>query len=112
LICRGCQLTGNGSIAQSILSHKEKGDFFSINWGWGIGVMMGVLIAGRVSGAHLNPAVTLSMAIFGRFAWIKVLFYWAAQYLGALAAAASVLGVYSGNSFKSDDICWNCIKVI
>ena len=90
------QLFGDASVAQSYTSSEAKGDFFSINWGWGIGVMMGVLIAGRVSGAHLNPAVTLSMAIFGRFAWIKVLFYWAAQYLGALAAAASVLGVYSG----------------
>lgn len=49
-----------------------------------------------LAGAHLNPAVTLAMACAGRLALIKVFFYWLAQYLGAFAAAASVLGVYSG----------------
>jgi MIP family channel proteins len=86
---------GDGCVAQSKLSDEKNGDFFSINWGWGIGVMMGVLVAGGVSGAHLNPAVSLAMACVGRLPFIKVFFYWLAQYLGALAAAASVLGVYS-----------------
>jgi glycerol uptake facilitator-like aquaporin len=45
-----CQLIGNGSIAQSILSHKEKGDFFSINWGWAMGVTFGLLISANISG--------------------------------------------------------------
>lgn len=44
----------------------------------------------------MNPAVSLAMAIVGKFPFKKVLFYWLAQYLGAFAAAASVLGVYSG----------------
>ncbi|XP_057370861.1 aquaporin-9-like isoform X3 [Daphnia carinata] len=88
-------LFGDASVAQSKLSNEANGDFFSINWGWAIGVMMGVLVAGGVSGAHLNPAVTLAMACAGRLAIIKVFFYMLAQYLGAFAAAASVLGVYS-----------------
>lgn len=50
----------------------------------------------NLAGAHLNPAVTLAMACAGRIAIIKVFFYMLAQYLGAFAAAASVLGVYSG----------------
>ncbi|XP_046450402.1 aquaporin-7-like isoform X2 [Daphnia pulex] len=88
-------LFGDASVAQSKLSKEANGDFFSINWGWAVGVMMGVLVAGGVSGAHLNPAVTLAMACAGRIAIIKVFFYMLAQYLGAFAAAASVLGVYS-----------------
>lgn len=88
-------LFGDASVAQSVLTDKANGDFFSINWGWAIGVMMGVLIAGGVSGAHLNPAVSLAMACIGRLPPLKVVFYWLAQYLGAFAAAACVLGVYS-----------------
>lgn len=49
------QLFGDASVAQSVLSNKENGDFFSINWGWAIGVMMGVLIAGGVSGKCRVP---------------------------------------------------------
>ena len=47
-------------------------------------------------GAHLNPAVSLAMAVGGKFPFKKVAFYWVAQYLGAFAAAASVFGVYNG----------------
>ena len=104
-------------MAQSKLSDSKNGDFFAINWGWGIGVMMGILVSGGVSGkpiteiitidtrfprfiigAHLNPAVSLALAVVGKFSLKKVLFYWLAQYLGAFAAAASVLGVYSGKT--------------
>lgn len=51
------------------------------------------------TGAHLNPAVSLAMACVGKFPLFKVIFYWVAQYLGALAGAACVLGVYSGTHF-------------
>ncbi len=44
------QLFGDASVAQSKLSNEANGDFFSINWGWAVGVMMGVLVAGGVSG--------------------------------------------------------------
>lgn len=57
--------------------------------------MIGVLIAGGVSGGHLNPAVSLGMALIGRLPFKKVLFYWVAQYLGAFAAAAVIYGVYN-----------------
>jgi len=86
---------GDAAVAQSKLSDSKNGDFLSINWGWGIGLIMGVLVSGGVSGAHLNPAVSLAFAVVGKFPFKKVLFYWLAQYLGAFAAAASVLGVYS-----------------
>ncbi|XP_070543104.1 aquaporin-3-like [Ptychodera flava] len=85
---------GDGSVAQSVLSDKAYGEFLSINWAWGVGVTMAVYFANGVSGAHINPAVTLAMAIVGRFPWYKVIFYWLMQFLGAFAAAACVFGVY------------------
>ena len=54
---------GDASVAQSVLSKGASGDFFSINWGFGIAVMLGIFVSGGVTGGHLNPAVTLAMAI-------------------------------------------------
>ena len=51
-----------------------------------------------LSGGHINPAVTLTMAILGKLSWIKVPVYFLAQYLGAFLGAASVYGVYYGRS--------------
>lgn len=63
--------------------------------GWGLAVFLGVLVAGGVSGAHLNPAVTVAMATVGKFAWRKVLSYVAAQYVGAFLASCLVYVVYA-----------------
>lgn len=65
-----------------------------IGWGWGLGVVFGVYIAGGVSGAHINPAVTLAFAVRRRFPWRKVPAYWLAQVVGAFAAAALIYAVY------------------
>lgn len=54
------QLFGDASVAQSKLSNEANGDFFSINWGWAIGVMMGVLVAGGVSG--MQPVFCSSLS--------------------------------------------------
>jgi glycerol uptake facilitator protein len=58
-----------------------------INWGWGLAVMLGVYVAGSISGAHLNPAVTLGLAIRGALPWSKVGWYMLFQFLGAWFAA-------------------------
>ena len=63
------------------------GDFTTVNWAWGLGVVMGVYVAGGVSGAHINPAVTLSLALRRGFPWGKVGPYVVAQFLGAFVAA-------------------------
>ncbi|HKC75945.1 MAG TPA: MIP/aquaporin family protein [Chloroflexota bacterium] len=64
--------------------------------GWGLAVMLGIYVSGAISGAHLNPAITLSLAATGRFPWRKVLPYCVAQVLGAFVAAAILWFVYQG----------------
>jgi glycerol uptake facilitator protein len=71
-----------------------KGGYTDIGIAWGLGVMLGIYVANRYSGAHLNPAVTLSLAVFRGFSWKKVLPYMTAQFLGAFCAAALVYWNY------------------
>ena len=63
---------GNGSKAQAVLSLHNKGSPGSVSVGWGLGAGLGGLVAGGVSGAHLNPALTLGLATVGRLPWRKV----------------------------------------
>ncbi|KAI1907526.1 glycerol channel [Ophidiomyces ophidiicola] len=86
-------LFGNGSVAQVVLSKGEKGDYQSISWGWGLGVMLGVYTAG-ISGAHLNPAVTFANCVFRKFPWRKFPIYTIAQTLGAFCASGIVYANY------------------
>jgi glycerol uptake facilitator protein len=67
-----------------------------IIFGWGFAVMLGIYVAGAISGAHLNPAVTLGLAVRGKLSWNKVLPYWGAQVLGAFVAALILYFVYQG----------------
>ncbi len=89
LIIFGC-----GVVAQVLLSGRENGEYLSISFGWGLGVTMGVYVAGGISGAHLNPAVTVALAVCRGFPWRKVIPYSLAQTAGAFVAAAVVYGVY------------------
>ena len=85
---------GAGVVAQFVLSRGSAGSYLAINLAWGIGVTMGCYVAGGVSGAHLNPAVTLALAVHRGFPWAKVPSYVAAQVAGAFAAAAVVCFTY------------------
>src|SRR3989441_11900504 len=74
---------------------------FATEWiviilGWGLAVMLGIYVAGAISGAHINPAVTLGLAATGRHPWGKVLPYWGAQVLGAFVAGGILYFVYQG----------------
>ncbi|GAA0997933.1 hypothetical protein GCM10009555_096330 [Acrocarpospora macrocephala] len=86
-------LFGLGVVAQ--VAGGGIGDHDSIAWSWGLGVMLGIYVAGRISGAHLNPAVTIALAAFKGFEWRKVAPYSIAQFLGAFVAALLVRWNYT-----------------
>ena len=91
---------GDGVVAMVVLfgtglpGEVVKGGYTNITLGWGLAVFLGICVAGRVSGAHLNPAVTLTLAVFRGFPWAKVVPYSAAQIAGAFAGAALVFVNY------------------
>jgi len=93
-------LFGIGVVAMVVLFPTKNpgetihGGFTNITLGWGLGVTMGIYVAGKISGAHLNPAITLALAVFRGFSWRKVVPYCIAQTAGAFAAAALVYWNY------------------
>jgi glycerol uptake facilitator protein len=93
-------LFGVGVVAQVV--GGGIGDHDSIAWSWGLGVMLGVYVAARISGAHLNPAVTIALAVFKGFEWRKVAPYSLAQFLGAFVAALLVRWNYTEVLHKTD----------
>ncbi|CAI5723383.1 unnamed protein product [Peronospora destructor] len=93
---------GDGVVAQVVLSEGSKGGYFNINLCWGLGVLFGIHVSGGISGAHLNPAVTTTLALFGRFERRKAIPYITAQVLGAFVAASIVWAVYSPMFDKID----------
>ena len=90
-------LFGDGCVACFGL-FKDLGFTFTwpvIIFGWGFAVMLGIYVAGAISGAHINPAVTLGLAATRRFPWDKVPYYIVAQVCGAFVAAAILYFVYA-----------------
>jgi glycerol uptake facilitator protein len=103
-------LFGLGVVAQVVAGGIGNHD--SIAWAWGFGVVLGVYTAAKITGAHLNPAVTVALAAFGGFSWRKVLPYALAQTAGAFVAALIVRWNYTeviakfdpGHTLKSQGI--------
>ena len=103
-------LFGLGVVAQVVAGGIGNHD--SIAWAWGFGVLLGVYVAAKITGAHLNPAVTVALAAFGGFPWRKVLPYSLAQTAGAFLAALIVRWNYTeviakfdpGHTLKSQGI--------
>eukprot|EP00039_Didymoeca_costata_P000777 m.47230 g.47230 ORF g.47230 m.47230 type:complete len:273 (-) comp10466_c0_seq2:56-874(-) len=87
-------LFGNGVVAQTVLSKGDNGSYLSINFGWGLGVAMGMLCTGSISGAHLNPAISFALALHGKFPWKRVVPYIIAQIIGGFLGAALVFATY------------------
>ncbi len=89
-------LLGDGVVANVVLN-KSKGNnsgWIVITAGWGIAVAMAVYAVGRISGAHLNPAVTIALATIGSFPWAQVPGFIAAQMLGAILGSVLVWLMY------------------
>lgn len=85
---------GVGVVAQVVLSNQTAGTYLSINIGWGLAVMLACYVAAGVSGAHLNPAVTVAVAVHRDFPWSKVGPYILAQLAGAFVASVVVYFTY------------------
>lgn len=85
-------LLGVGVVANVILKGTKGhgGGWIVITTAWALGVFIAVSVAGPYSGAHINPAVTLGLAVAGQFEWAMVLPYWLMQLLGAATGAAVV----------------------
>jgi glycerol uptake facilitator protein len=97
---------GDGVVAMAVAALNQSGrgpeifaasgDWLIIGWGWGLAVTFGVYVAGGISGAHINPAVTIAFAARRGFPWRKVPGYIAAQLVGAFLGALLVYIVYKG----------------
>jgi glycerol uptake facilitator protein len=98
-------LLGTGVVANTILKGTKgnSGGWMVITTGWALAVFVGVVVAGPYSGAHLNPAVTLGLAIAGKFAWSKVAWYILAQIVGAILGAMIMWIVYRDHFNSTSD---------
>ena len=85
-------LLGNGVVANVILNQTkgQNSGWIVITTGWALAVYVAVLVAGPYSGAHINPAVTVSLAVAGKFEWASVPMYIGGQFLGAMLGALVV----------------------
>jgi len=85
-------LLGNGVVANVVLKGTKGNNsgWILISTGWGFAVFVGVAVAGPISGAHLNPIITLGLALIGKFAWSQVASYILAQMIGAMLGALLV----------------------
>jgi glycerol uptake facilitator protein len=86
---------GCGSVAAAVLTGAQVG-IFQVAIVWGIGIATAIYLTGGLSGAHLNPAVTIGMAAWNGFPWRNVPRYVAAQFAGALFASAVLFAIYHG----------------
>lgn len=100
LITLGCGVVANILLKDS---KAENGGWIVVTMGWAFAVAFGVYLAGQSSGAHLNPAVTLSLASAGKFHWEDVPVYLAGQLLGAMAGATIVWLCYLPHWSRTPD---------
>lgn len=98
-------LLGNGVVANVVLKDTKgnNGGWIVITLGWGLAVFSAVIVAGPYSGAHINPAVTIGLAIAGKFAWIKASTFIAAQMLGGATGAFLVWLFYRHHYHETED---------
>ena len=96
---------GDGVVAGVLLSKSkaEKSGWIVITTGWALAVAIGVYAVGRISGAHINPAVTLGLAAVGKLAWAEVPHYILGQFLGAFLGAVLVWLAYLAHWSGTED---------
>lgn len=94
-------LFGNGSVAVAVATGAY--DLWAVSLMWFVGVSLAIYAAGAVSGAHINPAVTLAFAAYNGFSWRKVAPYIVTQILGAFTASVAIYVAFHGviNNFEA-----------
>ena len=98
-------LLGNSVVANVLLT-KTNGNnsgWIVITFGWAIAVFVGVFSSAAISGAHLNPAITIALASIGKFEWANVPLYIAAQFLGAMTGSFLMWLAYKQHFDATDD---------
>lgn len=106
LIGTALLITLGGGVNANVVLNKTKGNnsgWIVICFGWAMAVYVGVFVSSPYSGAHLNPAVTLSLAAAGKFEWALVASYILAQVLGAMIGALIVWIAYRSHFNETDD---------
>lgn len=98
-------LLGDGVVAGVVLNQTKSNNsgWIVITLGWGLAVAMAAYIVGKFSGAHINPALTLALAVSGDFDWAKVPVYILAQFLGGFLGAVLVYLHYLPHWEKTSD---------
>jgi glycerol uptake facilitator protein len=98
-------LLGDGVVANCVLNKNKgfNGGWIVITFGWAMAVFVGVFVTASSSGAHINPAVTLALALAGKFAWCSVPGYILAQIAGAMTGAFLVWVSYRRHFAATED---------
>ena len=97
-------LIGSGRTVGTKTALLGSGDWLLITWGWALAMVFAIYTVGGVTGAHINPAITLSAALRKQLPWKKVPTYWIAQVVGAFVGAALVFAVYNNAINHYDQI--------
>lgn len=98
-------LLGNGVTACAILpkSKGENGGWIVITLGWGLAVAFAIFFTGWISGAHINPAVTLAYFVMGKVGFQEMVYYFLGQFSGALIGAYAVFLFYKDHFYSDKD---------
>lgn len=105
-------LLGGGVVANVVLNKTigNNSGWIVITTGWALAVYVAVVIAGPYSGAHINPAVSISLAVAGKFLWSDVPMYVLAQMIGAMIGALTVWVLYKNHFDATED--GDCKKAV
>lgn len=98
-------LLGGGVVANVVLEKTKSNDhgWMVITTAWGLAVFVGVVVAAPYSGAHLNPAVSIGLAVAGKFSWDMVPSYVLAQFIGAMLGALFIWLFYKDHFDVTED---------
>src|SRR6478609_11195667 len=95
-------LFGCGAVHSAVLTGAQSG-LWQVAIVWGMGVTLAAYSVGGVSGAHINPAMTISLAVWGRFPWARVAPYIGVQLIGAILAASALFVIYGPSLKQKED---------